>query len=46
MHGKRIFLGRYVQLEEAIRVRREAEEKYFAPLIEQKEGEKRDSDTQ
>lgn len=46
VHGKRIFLGRYAQLEDAIRVRREAEGKYFAPLIEQKEGEKRDSDTQ
>lgn len=46
VHGKRIFLGRYSDLAEAILVRKEAESKYFTPLIEQKEGEKHDSATQ
>lgn len=35
VHNKRKFLGRYKTLEEAIQVRKEAEEVYFQPLINQ-----------
>ncbi len=42
VHGKRIFLGRYKKLDEAIRVRKAAEEKYFTPLIERKDIEKKE----
>lgn len=40
LHRKRIFLGYYDSLEKAITVRKEAEKKYFSPLIEAKEKEK------
>lgn len=33
VHGKRIYLGRYADFTEAVKVRKEAEEKYFKPLI-------------
>lgn len=36
VHGKRKHLGRYATLEEAVKARETAEEKYFAPLIEMK----------
>ena len=36
VHGKRIFLGRFAQYEEAVKARVRAEEKYFAPLIKSK----------
>lgn len=41
VHGKRIHLGRYGKLEDAVKARRRAEEEYFLPLIEErkKEGE-------
>lgn len=34
LHGKRIHLGRYVDFTEAVKVRKEAEEKYYRPLID------------
>jgi hypothetical protein len=34
LQGKHIHLGRYSDLEEAIRVRKEAEEKYFKPILD------------
>ena len=40
VHGKRIPLGRHERYEDAVKARREAEDRYFAPLIEQKKGEK------
>lgn len=36
VHSKRIFLGRFASLDDAIDARREAEEKYHKPLIDQK----------
>lgn len=36
VHGKRINLGRYQQLEDAVKARKAAEEKYFEPLIMEK----------
>ena len=36
VHSKRIFLGRFSSLDDAIDARREAEEKYHKPLIDQK----------
>lgn len=39
IHGKRINLGRYADFTEAVKVRKEAEEKYFKPLIEEAEKE-------
>lgn len=36
VHGKRIFLGRFAQYEEAVKARVRAEEKHFAPLIKSK----------
>ena len=36
IHGKRKYLGNYESLEEAERARRLAEEKYYIPLINQK----------
>ena len=36
VHSKRIFLGRFSSLDDAIVARREAEEKYHKPLIDQK----------
>lgn len=38
VHGKRIYLGRYAEIQDAVQARKDAEEKYFAPLIEQKKG--------
>lgn len=35
IHGKRIHLGRYENFEEAVKVRKRAEEEYYQPLIEQ-----------
>ena len=35
IHGKKIHLGRYADFTEAVKVRKEAEEKYFKPLIEE-----------
>lgn len=40
VHGKRISLGRVPTFEEAVKKRKEAEEKYYSPLIEEKEKEK------
>lgn len=37
IHGTRIFLGRFAKYEDAVKARTEAEEKYFAPLIKEKE---------
>ncbi len=36
VHGKRVHLGRYVKLEDAVAARRRAEDEYFLPLIEKK----------
>lgn len=36
VHGKRIFLGRFASLDDAVDARKEAEEKYHKPLIDQK----------
>lgn len=36
VHGKRVHLGRYYDIKDAIRAREAAEEEYFAPLIEKK----------
>lgn len=36
VHSKRIFLGRFASLDDAIDARREAEEKYHKPLIDRK----------
>lgn len=38
VHGKRVNLGRYYDIKDAIRAREAAEEEYFAPLIERKNG--------
>ena len=35
IHGKRIRLGRYAKFEDAVKIRKEAEEKYYKPLIEE-----------
>lgn len=35
IHGKKIHLGRYADFTEAVKVRKEAEEKYFKPLIKE-----------
>mgnify|MGYP004668520703 CR=1 FL=1 len=40
VHGKRIHLGRYNQIEDAVKARRQGEDEYFLPLIEQKAAEK------
>ena len=37
VHGKRVHLGRYGKLEDAVKARRRAEDEYFLPLIEKKE---------
>lgn len=39
VHGKKIHLGRHYTIEDAIKARIEAEEKYFLPLIEEKNNE-------
>lgn len=39
VHGKRIFLGRYRSMESAVKARQIAEEKYYAPLIAQRDAE-------
>ena len=39
IHGKRINLGRYADFTEAVKVRKEAEEKYFKPLIDELKAE-------
>lgn len=39
LHGKRIHLGRYVDFTEAVKVRKQAEERYYKPLIENMEKE-------
>lgn len=36
VHGRKIHLGRYARIEDAIAARVEAEEKYFEPLIAEK----------
>ena len=36
VHNKRIFIGRYSSLDDAVEARRDAEEKYHQPLIDQK----------
>lgn len=41
VHGKRIFLGRYRSMESAVKARQIAEEKYYAPLIAQRDAERR-----
>lgn len=38
VHSKRKFLGRYEKYEDAVKARELAEEQYFEPLIEQKNG--------
>ena len=35
IHGKRIRLGRYAKFEDAVKARKQAEEEYFKPLIEE-----------
>ena len=35
IHGKRIRLGRYTKFEDAVKVRKQAEEEYYLPLIEE-----------
>lgn len=42
VHGERIFLGRYKALDTAIEARDTAERKYYAPLIAQKDAERRE----
>lgn len=37
LHGKKIHLGRYTNIERAIKVRKQAEEKYFKPLINERD---------
>lgn len=39
IHGKRVSLGRAPTFEEAVKRRKEAEEKYFSPIISEKEKE-------
>lgn len=39
LHGKRITLGRFTDFESAVAAREEAEQKYYAPLIEAKRRE-------
>ena len=39
VHGKRIHLGRYNRLEDAVKARQRGEDEYFLPLIEQKAAE-------
>lgn len=39
VHGKRIHLGRYHRLEDAVKARQRGEDEYFLPLIEQKAAE-------
>jgi hypothetical protein len=36
VHRKKIHLGRYTKIEDAIKARELAEDEYFAPLIEEK----------
>lgn len=36
VHSKRIFIGRFASLDDAVDARKEAEEKYHKPLIDQK----------
>ena len=38
IHGKRIRLGRYARFEDAVKARKQAEEEYFQPLIEELKG--------
>ena len=40
VHGKKIHLGRYTKIEDAIKARELAEDEYFAPLIKEKTAEK------
>lgn len=35
IHGKRIRLGRYAKFEDAVKARKQAEEEYYQPLIEE-----------
>lgn len=35
IHGKRIYLGRYTNFEDAVKARKRAEEEYYQPLIEE-----------
>ena len=39
VHGKRIHLGRYHRLEDAVKARQRGEDEYFLPLIERKAAE-------
>ena len=40
IHDKRIYLGRYETIEDAIKARKQAEEKHYKPLLEElKQGE-------
>ena len=39
VHNKRIFIGRYSSLDDAVEARRDAEEKYHQPLIDQKKND-------
>ena len=36
VHGKKIHLGRYAKFDDAVKARIDAEETYFAPLIDKK----------
>jgi hypothetical protein len=36
IHGKRIHLGRFYEIEDAIKARKRAEEEYYSPIIEEK----------
>lgn len=39
IHGKRLHLGRYRKLEDAVKARHRAEDEYYLPLIQQKTAE-------
>lgn len=39
VHNKRIFIGRYNSLDDAVNARKDAEEKYHQPLIDQKKSD-------
>lgn len=39
IHGKRIHLGRFYKIEDAIKARKAAEEEYYSPIIEEKRRE-------
>lgn len=44
VHGKRVFLGRYVKWDAAVEARTRAEVKYYAPLIAQRDADKKEGE--